>query len=145
MMKTNKQSVVNDFLPNPNWRQSRFCFWIDETRWAKMRQFGLPSIDVEFANCDAVPLDPSTPLPAHGVTKGTWIDFVPRGKKSVVRTVASNTSLSCFPRPCYLFLFVGAAPTASCDSQMIAMTLEPARAYVLLTLMMFVDSHGQCL
>lgn len=159
MIKTGRQGVVNDFLPNPNWRQCCFCFWIGEMQIAEMRQFGDAGShqrQTSGGSSWTVPPEnhfcrrPPRPLcrrSAHGVSEGNWVDLVHRRRRrSVVRTAASaNTPWTCFPRLCYVFLFVGAAPTVSCDSQMIAMTPEPPRAHVLLTLMMFVESHGQCL
>lgn len=135
MIKTGKRGVVNDFLPNPNWRQCCFCFWIGEMRIAEMRQFGNAGSHQRQTSGGSSwtvppenPHHPSTPLPAL-CTQCFWgklSDLVHRRRRSVMRTAASaNTPWTCFPCLSYVFVFVGAAPTASCDSQMIAMTPEP--------------------
>lgn len=73
MIKTGKQGVVNDFLPNPNWRQCCFCFWIGEMQIAEMRQFGNAGSHQRqtsggsswtAAGKPFLSSSPSTPLPA---------------------------------------------------------------------------------
>lgn len=62
------------------------------------------------------PLTPST-----GCLWGELSWFSPQKREKC----CAHGCLVVLPSLCYLFLFVGAAPTASCDSQTIAMTLDP--------------------
>lgn len=101
LIRTTKQGVVNDFLLNPNWRQSRFCFWIDETRWAKNETIWAHiKRPTSGGSLQSVTPFPSTPRPLDPFPgtrcfwrNWSWFSF----QKKVLRlpTPACRASLAC--------------------------------------------------